>query len=293
MQDIYLSIEESQLNRIDSYIARADHLPPAPAVQTQLLGLLGDPNADGAQITNILSYDPALTANILKVTNSSLFAGHEPVQDIHEAVMRLGYTQLYQMVAFVCWAQSLTRHGACADSDTRLWKHSVTVAIAAESLAKDFGIKSAVGFTAGLLHDIGEVVLGDVFGGDYVRLVEELGSQHPYPVEMEKKLIGAEHSEVGGRLLVRWGLPAPIVAAIWNHHNPASAKPYENLASLVCWGDIIALDIENRLPERERVIKNASEQPGMLEVSKERLERQTAQVVEQLKSVRAVLDLNG
>ncbi|HVM60255.1 MAG TPA: HDOD domain-containing protein [Verrucomicrobiae bacterium] len=293
MQDISLSIETDQLSRIDSYIAKADHLPPAPTVQTQLLKLLGDPNADGAEIANILAYDPSLTANVLKVTNSAHFAGREPVQDIHQAVMRLGYTQIYQMVAFVCWAQSMAQPGKEGAPDTRLWKHSVTAALAAETMAKSADARSAVAFTTGLLHDIGKVVLTDVLGADYARVVEELDLQQPYPLETEKRLIGVEHCEVGGRLLARWGLPVPIIAAVWNHHSPASAKPHEALASLVCWGDIIAFDIEKRLPEREVAIEKCSRQPGMIAMSSEQLERYTGLVLEQMNTVKSILDLNG
>ena len=207
-------------------------------------------------------------------------------------MLRLGYSQLYQMVAFVCWAQSLAPRGPNGSRNTRLWKHSVTVASATDLMAKDFGIRPTVAFTAGLLHDIGKLVLTEILGTTYSQLAEELGSRYPYALEIERKLAGVEHCEVGGRLLERWNVPEPVVAATRNHHNPSGAESHKNLASLVCWGNIIASDIEKRLPRMQSIAGTRSSQPGILALSKERLERYTFQVHERLKTVRAILDVN-
>jgi putative nucleotidyltransferase with HDIG domain len=294
MQDTSHSAVNGHLEQIDSYIAKADRLPPAPVVLTQLLTLLRDPNADSGAVINILAYDPSLTATVLRLSNSAFFAGSEPAHDLYEAVMRLGFAQIYQLVAVVCGARSLAlvRDGS-GSHDTRLWTHSVSVALAAELLAKDFGAEPSVAFTAGLLHDIGKVVLTDALGPKYVKLAEEFDSQQPYPLETEKKLFGVEHCEVGGRLLARWKFPAPIVAAIWNHHDPVNARPHEKLAAYIYWGDIIASSIENCQPDKEPIAGEWTKVSGIVALSTEQLGKYTGQVFEQLKAVKVIMELNG
>jgi HD-like signal output (HDOD) protein len=97
MQDISHSAVNGHLKQIDSSIAKSDRLPPAPVALTQLLTLLRDPNADSGAVTNVLANDPSLTAAVLRLSNSAFFAGSEPVKDLHEAVMRLGFAQIYQL----------------------------------------------------------------------------------------------------------------------------------------------------------------------------------------------------
>ncbi len=229
--------------------------------------------------------------------NSAFFAGSEPVKDLGEAVVRLGFAQIYQLVAVVCWTRSLApARGDDGSYGLHLWTHSVSAAIAAELLAKDFGAEPSEAFTAGLLHDIGKVVLADALGSKYVELSEELDSQQPYPVQTEKKLLGVEHCEVGGRLLARWKFPAPIVAAIWNHHNPAKAKPHQKLAALIYWSDLVASNIENFQSDRERIEQLAEEQRNAFQTmapSPEQFRRCSAQVLERLTAARTVLGLNG
>jgi putative nucleotidyltransferase with HDIG domain len=296
MQKKHNSAEENVLDRIDGYIAQADHLPPAPVALTQLLTLLREPNTDSNEIINVLVYDPSLTATVLKLSNSAFFAGSEPVKDLGQAVVRLGFAQIYQLVAVVCWTQSLAPARSDDAYGLHLWTHSVASAIAAEILARDFGEELPVAFTAGLLHDIGKVVLADALGSKYVELSEDFDSQQPYPVQTEKELLGVEHCEVGGRLLARWKFPAPIVAAVWNHHNPAKAKPHQKLAALIYWGDMIASNIENFQSDGKRIEQLAEEQRNAFPTmapSPEQFRLCSAQVLERLVAARTVLGLNG
>ncbi len=294
MKNAETSTGNDPLSRIDGYIAKTSHLPPAPVVLTQLMTLLRDPHTDSTAVINILAYDPSLTAIVLKLSNSAFFAGGEPAKDLYDAVMRLGFAQICQLVAVVCGARSLApMQNGNGSHGTRLWKHSVSVALAAELLAKDHGAEPSMLFTAGLLHDIGRVVLTDALGPTYVKLAEELDLQQPYPLEIERQQLGVEHCEVGGRLLARWKFPAPIVAAIWNHHDPLKARPHEQLAAYIYWADILASNIENRRPHKERGAEEQRKTSGTLTLSAEELGKYTGQVLEHLEAVKGILELKG
>ncbi|HUI06936.1 MAG TPA: HDOD domain-containing protein [Verrucomicrobiae bacterium] len=281
-------VENNVLDRIDGYIAKADLLPPAPAALTQLLTLLREPNADSSAIIDILAYDPSLTASVLRLSNSAFFAGRESVKDLYEAVMRLGFAQVYQLVAVVCGARSLvpSRNGGSADN--RLWTHSVSVALAAELLAKDLGAEPSAAFTAGLLHDIGKLVLSLALNGTSANVAHELDGDGHSPLEIEMKLLGVNHAQIGGRLLERWKLPENLVSAVRHHHQPNSARDQCTLAACVALGNFLAYFMGHGYNDHSLNLKARDEALKILNLSAERLPEYMSQSRERFKAVKAL-----
>jgi len=223
------------LSRADSYIEKVPQLPPAPTVVVELLGLLSDPDRDLDRIVELIGHDPSLTAEVLKHCNSAFFAGASPATDMFEAVTRLGLYEVYTIVGAVVGANSMRMQGIDKSFDsTALWKHSVTTAVAATSLADYAGESNSGSFTGGLLHDIGKLVLASAEGARYSDLLRAAGSHGRAVLEAETQMLGTTHPEVAFRLLARWGLPAEISVAIMNHHaSPERAAPHQRLAAVV------------------------------------------------------------
>jgi putative nucleotidyltransferase with HDIG domain len=221
------------MQELDSYIDRVQHLPPAPKILPQLVALLNKEDVDARQVVDLMMYDPALTAASLQLANSAFFAG-SPASDLSEAVARLGFNRVFQLVATVSGAQLLAgaQKGYGID-EGELWQHSVASAIAAQAIADKLGDDRNLVFTCALLHDLGKVILSRALEHVYGKIVEDVEKNQQALIEAEKKLLGVQHAEIGGRLLARWKFPANIVNAVCYHHEPILAGEHKRLASYV------------------------------------------------------------
>lgn len=228
------------MQELDDYINKVKTLPPAPRILPELLSLLRQDDVDSDRIIQLISLDPAITASVLRLCNSAYFAGSSPADDLQEAVTRLGFRQVYQLVAAVSGARLLgpSQKGYGINAG-ELWQHSVTAAVAAQSMARANGDDDSLVFTATLLHDIGKIVLAEALEHIYTKLVEDSQAQQAALIETEKRLLGVQHAEIGGRLLSRWNFPVSIVSAVWFHHQPGAADD-KKVASYVYLGNMIA-----------------------------------------------------
>ncbi len=223
------------LTAADRYLDRITELPPAPGVASELLGLFSDPNIDIDPVIDLIRRDPSLTANVIKMCNTALFRGAEAADDIFEAVTRLGFYDVYQVVAALLGARAMSMwktNGGLNIND--LWRHSVASAIAAGKLAKRTDESEAVAYTAGLLHDIGKLVFASVEGARYADLVNAARKSGTNLRDAERAAFGVDHALVGQQLLVRWGLPASVTEAIGLHDDPPQIdQPFGRLTAIV------------------------------------------------------------
>ena len=229
------------MHSLDHYINQVKTLPPAPRILTELLLLLGEADVESERVVGLITFDPALTAQVLQRCNSAAAGFSQPVVDLQDAVMRLGFNDIYRLVAAVVAESTL---GAAQQGygigPGELWQHSAVAAVAAKVIARTQNGEENLAFTAALLHDIGKLILSSSLEGAYEEVVHETEvSGHSF-LEAEKVILGVEHAEVGGRLLERWSFPEQLVRAVWQHHNPSQARPFERLAASVHVSDMIA-----------------------------------------------------
>jgi len=230
------------LEAIDQYLDRVQHLPPAPLVAMQLLNLFSDPDRDIDRIVELVSNDPALTAETLKRCNSGQFRGAEPAADMFEAVTRLGFYEIYCIVVALIASRTMTLVRAKYSWDsTRLWRHTVTTAVIAGILAKRVQVAEATAFTAGLLHDIGKLIFISVEGTAYAEGRRTAGYFGPLSALAEESSLGFSHAALGARLLSRWGLPENVCLAVqWHHQSPATVTRYQRLKATVNFANCLA-----------------------------------------------------
>jgi putative nucleotidyltransferase with HDIG domain len=175
----------------------------------------------------------------LKQCNSVYFAGAEPVQDVSEAVARLGFAELHKIVTARFASQAILRPGHNSFVEG-LWTHSAAVAVAAGVLAEPFEASALTAFTAGLLHEIGKVIMITADEASYVQAVQTSGIFKRPIYVTEKELFGFDHAEVGACLLQRWKLPPPIVVSVFHHHQLAGSEPCERLAAIIFLANVLA-----------------------------------------------------
>jgi putative nucleotidyltransferase with HDIG domain len=226
---------------LDEFVKQIKTLPPGPRVLSQLLSALGKPDIDASEVVRLISFDPALTSKLLQRCNTAVYGQTQPVYDLDQAVVRLGFNQIYRMVATVVAETALSspQRGYGIEAGA-LWEHSAATAVAARLMARYYPADENLLFTAALLHDIGKLILSAYLEGKYELIVSETESSGFTLLETEKTLLGVEHAELGGRILAEWNFPESLVSTVRWHHAPMEAAPFEHLAAAIHLADLIA-----------------------------------------------------
>jgi putative nucleotidyltransferase with HDIG domain len=282
------------MQELDEYINKIKSLPPAPRILPELLGLLREEDVDADRVVKLIEFDPAITAAVLRLCNSALFAGATAATDLSSAVARLGFRQVYQLVAAVSGSRILgAAQAGYGIHGGELWQHSVTAAVAAQLIARSKDDDESLAFTAALLHDIGKIVLAAALEHIYKELVENSESQQAALIETEKRLLGVQHAEIGGRLLARWKFPENLVAAVCHHHQPAAASPYKRLAAYVYLGNMIAYFMGYGYGHQAFALRGRAEALEILSLKHDALPHFMIQTFDKLQMVEALVKVNA
>jgi putative nucleotidyltransferase with HDIG domain len=195
-------------------------LPTPPAAVGRLLQLLGRDSTTAEDIAGALALDPGLATRVLRMANSAALGGGSEVNSIPDAVLRIGVDGIRNMVVSL----GLVSHLKPKHCDYRaFWRHSLAVAHTAATLqsycAKLTGPIEAT-YAAGLLHDIGIVVLDHVLGDEYANTLDTARTTGRQLCEVEVGHLSYDHTQAGEQLLQTWKLPQLLVDAVRHHHTP-------------------------------------------------------------------------
>ena len=230
--------------KIDRIMTQVKSFPGMPETSARLLTMLKDPDSSAAQIEDVLKYDPGLTANILKLTNSAYFGIPSKVSSVKQAVVLLGWKRLLQLVMTMCMSTVMKKPVPGYDlSQGELWRHSVAVSVAAELVVKALKIPGADEvFTAALLHDVGKLVLGDFVQKD-IQQIEAMVSKGIAFEVAEFIVLGTDHANIGARILEKWSFPEKLVNAVNWHHDPDTCEQHCTFSDIVHVANILGLMI--------------------------------------------------
>ncbi|NLT66313.1 MAG: HDOD domain-containing protein [Acidobacteria bacterium] len=197
-----------------------EHLDPLPVTARRLSDMLGREDVNIRDIADVVQYDAAVAANVVRVANSAAYAGRYPVERVRDAVVRLGTATLLTIV--------LGRHiqnfrGAApmySLSEDDLYMHSAAASLMIKAMAAECrGPLPATCSVAALLHDIGKLIMVRYMKADVSSLLSLCNEKKINFVDAERELLGCDHAEVGGAVARKWGFPTEITSAIENHHN--------------------------------------------------------------------------
>lgn len=204
-------------------VSRIQTLPSVPVVYNRIVELLGQPDCSARDIGEVIAEDLGMTAKILQIVNSAFFGLPRRFTDVSQAVAYLGTDTIRGLVLSSGVFSQFSNKGRSGLNPDTLFQHCQSVGVsarkicAAEKMPKDIADDA---FMAGLLHDIGKLIIADRFADAFRDIGERSIAEGCYFHEMEDKVLGASHAELGAYLMGLWGLPDGIVEAIGYHHRP-------------------------------------------------------------------------
>ncbi|MCB0873410.1 MAG: HDOD domain-containing protein [Actinobacteria bacterium] len=204
-------------------------LPPMPTAISDVINACDDQDMTVGQLSQIVLKDQSLTANILKLANSAFYGHARRVTTVTEAVVLLGFSAIKSLAISSHTARLLNRslpgYGLPAG---QLWHQSMCVAFTARRIAVEVQLAPVEeAFVAGLLHDIGKVILSSHLEAAFNE-VQQLAMDRQMPFHhIEAEILGFDHAELGARIAAKWSFPPELEEAIRCHHDPeqATLKP--------------------------------------------------------------------
>jgi len=205
---------------LQELIANSCTLPPMPVVATRVMREMMNPNASADSLSKIIETDEALVIRILKIANSAFYGCARKVSSIQLAIVVLGFNTLKNLVIATSTKSLYHQQN---ETEHALWEHSLAVGVASHVLAIAFCPSSLEdAFTAGLLHDLGKLILYTQNAEQYAAL---LGEQHDTPCHVsEQQAYGFTHADVGAALVHQWSLPETFESTIGLHHSIGSGR---------------------------------------------------------------------
>ena len=213
-----------QVQQLDLLLRQLDSLPALPAAAARLLELWRPEGIDTQEVVNALEPDGPLAERLISLARGR--GGGREIGDLGEAIGVLGVAAVRSAVPAMKVLQAVSDFGSGLDR-REFWRHCLATAAAAELAAEKLpkATDPALAFLCGFLHDIGKLALDECLPKSYARVLAALEEGGGEPAELERDIIGIDHTVVGRRLGQRWGLPRPAQEAIWLHHHSPQAVP--------------------------------------------------------------------
>lgn len=233
----------------EDIFARLSELPSLPVILMDALRQL-----DGAQdivsLVDKMGRDPVLVARLLRIANSSFYGMSREIASLREAIVVLGFNRVRDLLISICFSQMLVSQQQHFDY-TDFWHHSMAVADCSRQLARSTGFNPDITFTAGLLHDIGQLVIVFLYPESIVRQIfntQTVGSfakMHHVISENERKILNFDHTEIGSKAALYWNFPEVIQHAIELHETAPLANTSPSIGLLIYSANLLVIMASN------------------------------------------------
>lgn len=239
------TLEESFLidpDDLQKKIHGADHLVMLPAVAVEAMDMANDPDCSVSEFVSVIEKDAGLVTDILSLSNSSIYGASFEIKSVQQAVVTIGSAQCQNLIISSS-IKSLNRKLPPSVEWARdvLWQHSVHVATISRYLNRTLKLGfDGEEFSGAMIHDVGRLLLAAT-APDIFDTVDRLTfCESDSTVEMERRMIGTDHCEIGGWFAESSKLPEPLVDVIRHHHEPWNAETHSRLVYLIAAADHIA-----------------------------------------------------
>lgn len=230
----------TDLECVARILAQVEDIPTLPVTVAAVLRIIDDPDCSVRDLGEVITSDPSLAARVLRLANSAYYGFPRAIAAVPQAITLLGFATL-RNVALSTAVFDLLRptNGNTLDLEA-LWRHSIGVAAAAKLVARCARYTPLEkAFTAGLLHDIGKLLIARYLSGSVGEIVGLIASEGITIGDAEQRVLGVAHPAFGAWLAARWAFPPSLVDAIAFHHHPERAEDNLPLAGLLSVADTL------------------------------------------------------
>jgi putative nucleotidyltransferase with HDIG domain len=225
-------------NRIKRITESIIGLPTLPTIVSRMLELVDNPRTSAASLARLISSDQALTARVLKLANSAYYGFPREISTVNMAIVVLGFNTVKDM------GLSLSVFDVFKDVEnnksfdiSRFWEHSIGCGVASRMLARNYYSRyAAESFVAGLLHDIGKIILNQYFHTEFIEIMSRTVNGMSLD-NAEIEVIGTSHARIGAWLAEKWNLPKIISETILYHHEPWNSRNEKVFISIINLAD--------------------------------------------------------
>lgn len=218
-----------------------DAFPILPVTVVRIMEVTSNPESSANDLMQALLPDQSLCMTVLKLANSVLFGRPQRVDSLITAIMVLGFKEVQSIALIKAIVNSFRdlqlNNRALLE---QFWEHSFVTAMAAKHIAHDLRFSPNAFFMAGLIHDIGKLVMLLTFGAEYDPALWMIPYSTTERLQTEQTQFGFHHAAVGGMLLQQWHFPANLLAAVAYHHQPAEASAEQQCAQVIELADLLA-----------------------------------------------------
>ena len=232
-------MNEESKKRYQRIIQDLGQIPTMPTIAAKVMQIVNDPHSSAEDVAKFISRDVALTSKVLRLANSAFYGIPRTISSVNSAIVILGFNTIRSLVLSASVLKVFPQKPGLAASFDRkaFWKHSFMVGIASRMVAQIYRKKKLVdmetAFSAGLLHDIGKIILEQFSNDDYVPVLKAAKDQGLPLVVVERAILGMSHADVSGMLVDKWQMPNELKGPIVNHHSPMEDKASQDMACIV------------------------------------------------------------
>ena len=243
------------MTKSEKIINRIKFLPTLPTVFSRLSDAMSNPRISNDEIAAIISSDQAASLKILKVVNSAFYGFSGRIDTITRAILYLGLNEVRNLIFAMSVINLFKKKSSLMNfRPVEFWSHSIAVGVATRLVGSSMQIQNLENyFLAGILHDIGKLILFEHAGEDYAKVLAMVEEKRCLIIDAEKEVLGFDHSKIGEILAIKWNLPSTIKNAVRYHHSGIADGSTEKLVAAVHIGDIIARTLELGYPGDELV----------------------------------------
>jgi len=229
------------IDELRNKLAAVEELPALPTIVSEINTLLSNPKTTATELGMVIKRDPAITARVLKITNSAFFALPKKITSVNMAIVALGFNTVRSIVLATSVMEVFKFKDANqALNQKKFWVYSMSVAASCRVLARNAGERrTEFAFISGLLHGLGRVVFAQFLTDDFNRTIEAAREQERPLWDVQRELLGVSDSDAGGVLLEIWQLDRILADAVKHQENPLEAP--EDSRMLSCFNLIASV----------------------------------------------------
>lgn len=221
---------EATEKKLKIIVDKIQNLPTPSIVFTQITKVINNPNTSAYEIGAIISEDPALTAKVLKLTNSSFYGIPRTITNVKQAIVILGMEAIKSLVISASVFDSFSKDKALDNQNLEaFWRHSLSVAFMAKIISRLRKLSSLqeaeIAFSGGLLHDLGKLIIISNLSEEHINIKQLLENQPTMSeIDAEESILQFTHADLGSYMAGKWNLPEEICNAIMSHHSEQSMR---------------------------------------------------------------------